>query len=508
MIRAFQAPWTGVERIGLLVGLALSAAMIVPVAGHVTDDTFTHLQYARHLAEGRGLVFNVGERVYGCTSPLWVALVADGIAFGLDGLQVARALGIAATLASVALVLQLLRRTLQRPELRALGTVAWASHPWMIQWSASGLETPLAVALTLAGFVAFTEGKVWGSRPVRTGALWGMAALTRPEGVFLITLWASTLIIDAQNRAGLRRMVFGLFPVVAIYGAWLLFVRFYYGSFWPQELAREAVAGAPMPMLDGLWRQARIAIGSDGALLALMLIAAVAGARQRSRADRSAQRALPVVWLICLPILYAGRGTLASSRHLLLVLPVIGWWAWRLAERWWLGEGTPGRVRATVAGGVIVTALVLAQNLALYRTTVVPSVVTSSESLEQSLVQWGKWFGAHAPPDALIASPQVGAIGYWSRRRMLDVGGRLSPGMIPILERESPGQAVARLHFPAGAWPSFVVDRAAHAYDLTRRSRYASCFVPLGHQSGPGSDGGRDRVFSFYRLDREHCATP
>jgi len=95
----------------LALALAIAACAMIPVRGYLTDDTFIHLQYARHLASGAGPVFNVGERVYGCTSPLWMALIALGIRLGADGLAVAKALGGAATLASVALCFQLARQT-------------------------------------------------------------------------------------------------------------------------------------------------------------------------------------------------------------------------------------------------------------------------------------------------------------------------------------------------------------------------------------------------------------
>ena len=49
-----------------------------PVRDHAHDGAYVWLQFARHLAQGRGLVFNAGERVYGVASPLWVALIGDG----------------------------------------------------------------------------------------------------------------------------------------------------------------------------------------------------------------------------------------------------------------------------------------------------------------------------------------------------------------------------------------------------------------------------------------------
>src|SRR5205085_5230866 len=108
--------------------------------------TFVWLRIAQHLAQGAGIVFNSGERVYALTNPLWVALLADAMALGIDGLTFARVLGAVATLLTVPLFLQLLRRTVRTPALRALGTLAWASQAWLIKWSMSGLETSLAVA--------------------------------------------------------------------------------------------------------------------------------------------------------------------------------------------------------------------------------------------------------------------------------------------------------------------------------------------------------------------------
>jgi hypothetical protein len=134
------APLTRFERVCLSAALALTLALLVPLRHYITDDTFIHLQYARRLAEGHGLVFNVGERVYGCTSPFWVALLAAGMTLGLPGLAVARALGMIAALGSVVLFFQLARRTLATPAFRGLATVAWAGHAWMLRWAVSGME--------------------------------------------------------------------------------------------------------------------------------------------------------------------------------------------------------------------------------------------------------------------------------------------------------------------------------------------------------------------------------
>ena len=505
MIRPGE-PFTRVERFGLAAGLVLVAALMWPVRNYLTDDTFIHLQYARNLAAGNGLVFNPGERVYGCTSPLWVALIADGMALGFDGLTWARVMGFLATLSSVGLFLQLMRRTMPTPAVRAAATVAWAGHAWMARWSLSGMETPLAVALVLAGFVAFTEGKQWGARPVRTGALWAIAALTRPEAALLLLLWGAFLLIDAENRAGLRRLVAGSLPPFVIYGGWMLFVRVYFGTFWPQTLSAKAAGGTAFVFhSDNLVRMAKLIGSTDGALIAVLGLALAFGGRAVwPHAWLSAQRLVPWAWVLALPTLYLTRGVPVLSRYVLPLLPVLAWLAWRSANRWWLGlDPTPARVGRAAWLAVALAAVILAQNFAIYGTAVLPQVRSFSPALTGSLIRWGSWFNTHTRPEAVIATPDIGVIGYFSQRRVVDLAGLVTPEMVPHLVRETPEQVVAEFRFASFSRPDFLIDRAPRPYELMKTSPYAGCLVPLGTAEVPNLGIARPdpATYSFYRLD-------
>jgi arabinofuranosyltransferase len=500
-----REPLTRIEKFALLGGLALATALMLPLRRYLTDDTFIHLQYAKHLAEGQGLVFNAGERVYGCTSPLWAALIADGIALGLDGLVVARAIGFTATLLSVALFLQLLRRTVRTPELRAFAVIAWSAHAWMLRWSLSGMETPLAVALTLGGFVAYTEGLQWGSRPVRTGALWALAALTRPECVFLLALWFVFLLVDADSRNGVRRLAFGLVPPALIYGSWLLFAKLYFGTFWPQTLsAKAAGSGSLAFQLDNLWRQFRIVGATDGLFAIAIVLALGFGGPVRIPRGTPSQRFLPWAWVVGVPALYVARGVPVLSRYLLPLLPVLAWLAWRALDRWWMGENpAPARRGRAIGMGLALAAIVIAQNLTVYRTSVLPHVSSFTAGLQSSLIPWGKWFRRHAPPGASIAAPDIGAIGYFSGHRVIDLAGLVTPEMVPLLQREPQENAVANLSFAAFARPEFLIDRASVANDMLARSAYAAALTPIGSAQVPNLGIARPgrAVYTFYRVN-------
>ena len=65
--------------------LLLLAALLFGYNVHryyfLSDDSFISFRYARHLAEGHGLVWNSGERIEGYTNFLWVLFMAGAMRF-------------------------------------------------------------------------------------------------------------------------------------------------------------------------------------------------------------------------------------------------------------------------------------------------------------------------------------------------------------------------------------------------------------------------------------------
>jgi hypothetical protein len=110
-------------------------------------------------------------------------------------------------------------------------------------------------------------------------------------------------------------------------------------------------------------------------------------------------------------------------------------------------------------------------------------------------VTWGQWFGRHAPPQAVIASSEVGALAYLSHRRVLDLTGVLSPELETVT-RGRP-EAIERFEFARVARPAFLAHHAPKPFLLMERAPFPQALVPLGH----GPAGGPDSVITFYRLD-------
>jgi len=102
-----------------------------------------------------------------------------------------------------------------------------------------------------------------------------------------------------------------------------------------------------------------------------------------------------------------------------------------------------------------------------------------------------------------VATPDIGALGYFGRRRILDLGGLVTPQMVPYLANELPEDVVANFRFAAFARPDYLVDRGPRPDDLRLRSRYAPALAPLRLASVPNLGIARPlpAYYTLYRVD-------
>jgi hypothetical protein len=380
------------------------------------------------------------------------------------------------------------------------------------------METPLAVCLVLAGCVAFTASRPWGARAGLASLLWALAGLTRPECALLLPLWALLLVFDHGWRAGLAAATRGLWPGALVLGGWLAFAFGWFGRLWPNTLAAKAAGGEGLAYhMEQLARQGGIVLATDGvlALVALALIG-LRFARRELPAPGPGVRFLPWAWMAAVPLLYMARGVPVLSRYLMPLLPLLAWLAWRLVDERLAGQqaragrtragvdpGRTGRPGAVTWAGVVVASLVVAQNVIVLQRVVRPQVDSFTAGMRGGLEPWGRWFAEHTPSDAVIAAPDIGALGYLSQRRVVDLAGLVTPAMVPILVRVTPEDAVANFEFMKFSRPDYVVDRASDAWDLERRSPWMRALTRIGTATLPNLGVARPApaVYSIYRVN-------
>jgi hypothetical protein len=352
----------------------------------------------------------------------------------------------------------------------------------------------------------FTEDEPWGRSPARAGALWALAALARPEAAVLLVLWSVYLVTEVRRGAEPRVAWLSLIPPVAIFGGWLLFAGSYFHALWPGTLAAKSAGGSALEVhLANLWREIKVVGATDGLLVVVLVLAALAEWRRGTPGRIWNAGLVPWAWALGLPALYVAGSVPVLSRYLLPTLPLLALLAWQAAERWWISDGTVAgpSVQRAARLGIAMAALIVVQNFIVYGTAVMPQVHSFSAGLENSLVRWGRWFSQYTAPAAEIATPDIGAVGYYSQRHVLDLAGLVSPRMIPLLERAPEEDVVAQLGFASFARPDYLVDRAPQPFDLLQRSPYASCLLPLGHAGVPNLGIARPgpMEYTIYRVD-------
>jgi hypothetical protein len=188
----------------LTLGLfALTAYRLTDGQGGVPlDDAWIHFQFARNLARGDGLSFNPGQPTSGSTAPLWTLLLAGvyvaGGEFPVAGQVLSGACFLVALATTYALGVQLTGKRwagwLAGMVVAANGRMVWAGL--------SALETCLFAALSLLAIGAHVRDRPAARYRLRTAALFGLAALTRPEGYLLFALSLADYAWGIWRRSG------------------------------------------------------------------------------------------------------------------------------------------------------------------------------------------------------------------------------------------------------------------------------------------------------------------
>ena len=200
-------------------------------SGHARglDDAYITFRYAQHLAEGYGLVFNIGERVEGFSNPLYTVLLAGVIrVLAVEDLyRVALVLNIGFMLAA----LVVLHRAAERrygARAASLAAFLFALTPSVWLWAGAGLETPLVVLSVLGAWSAFPGAERRGSLPWLM--FWIMVLIaTRVDGFLLAGTFVVALAATGRHRMALKLFAGGALMFCAL----LMWRELYFGAPWP-----------------------------------------------------------------------------------------------------------------------------------------------------------------------------------------------------------------------------------------------------------------------------------
>jgi hypothetical protein len=122
------------------------------------DDAYITLRYSKHLAEGYGIVWNVGaDPVEGYTSFLWMIIGVIPHAVGLPPVTFMKIFGVVSTVLTIIVIYGYGRfRSINRWIL-IVGSAQIAVSPAIAVLSVQGMETTTAMLLVLFSIIAAIE---------------------------------------------------------------------------------------------------------------------------------------------------------------------------------------------------------------------------------------------------------------------------------------------------------------------------------------------------------------
>ncbi len=488
----------------------LSLLLLLPMlrAGYIVDDTYIHLQFARNLATGGGWCFNPGEPVYGFTGPIYPALLAGLHAAAGIGLEKAvRFAAVSSILATLFLLVFIGRSLLSGRTATAVLLLAFATDPWILRWAASGMETVPTLPFLLGSTALLLGPSPGWKRIFLAGACAGCGALSRPESIlFVLVAAASLLLPGAGERAAraIRRSAAYSSGAAAMLLPWHLFAWRGLGRVLPTTFTAKGGSFPPsIELVLGSLERTAAGFGPRlidiGLLIGLLAVICITCLNKTGYTKHIKQwfNEIPgnpvylrrqiilwnIAWTALLPLFYISRGAIPLSRYLvpafpyltlscLLVIDLYGRCRAASAAGGKKGDrgssgslekgGSPGRAargRGIAAG---FGAAVISINLVILYQVVFPHVRAFSDDYREAVLDTGRWLAANTPEDAVVATRDIGGIGYFSERRICDLGGLVTPGMLTLRDGMDLDDIVAAGVFPCSPSPGYLVHAVPH----------------------------------------------
>lgn len=416
---------------------------------HVWEDYYITFRASKNLAQGHGLVYQLGEHVHSFTSPLGVLLPAL-LSYTTRSDQITLwcfRLICCAALAGTSLILW---RTLENQGASRrfcwFATAMLLAESKVLDFTINGMEAPFMLLFCAALLKHLVENRE--PKPLVVGSLLAALMWTRPDAfVFAGAIITSVLLFTSKSWRNLKRalamLAIAAFWAGLLYGPWFIWAWWYYGSPVPNTIVAKSggihhdlgisflwkapfdyVTGkstmewllSPSYYFLGGWPQWMIRILGVLSIIAGMLWLA---------------RPLPLLVRICSLVLFLGS-------YYLQAIPPAPWYfpAWYLFAAISLGGGAAwlvDRSHSNRAIASIVRCAVL--GVFIVQAATVPLVAIQVKH-QQELVEEGgrrkigEWLAKNAPPTDTVFLEPLGYIGYYSQLHMMDYPGLCAPVVV------------------------------------------------------------------------------
>lgn len=198
------------------------------------DDEFIIFRYAKNIADGNGWTFNPHMTINGCTTVLYTLLLSLLMKLGFPFPSTAYFVTLTFLVVCAVLTSYLLDR-------QGFPIAAWitpfliVAHP-ILQHS-NGMETSLYLTLAVLSLICYFQNRfMW------TAILLALCVLTRPDAILLASILFLHYVLTQRKFPYLQ---LGIFILILL--PWTIFSIMKFGSIFPNTLAAKSIQGEVDP---------------------------------------------------------------------------------------------------------------------------------------------------------------------------------------------------------------------------------------------------------------------
>lgn len=415
----------------VVTGFYLLTAHRLYHVGFPLDDAWIHQTFARNLIELGEWSFNPGDPTSGSTSPLWTLLLTPAYIFGNISLAYTFLLGyLLLIITSYFLVSSILHAWPSRNLSHVFLIFTICGMEWHLIWSAvSGMETILFTAIISGVFYLLTLNP---NKLFILGFLTGLAVWTRPEG---ITLFGPVLfIIIFEHWKNWRELVRRIFIYLGLSSLFIFpYLLFNYelsGTIWPNTLLAKQMEYQVFMQTSIIFRYLTLfitpLIGSSVLLLPGFFLWII-----QTLQSKNFRAGALYLWLFGFILIYSVKlpVTYQHARYLIPIIPV------------YIGLSLPGMIEiynkyidqrvGRVFGNAWVIATIIVNIGFAYLGS--KAYATDVAIIETEMVEPSKWINLNTDETTIIAAHDIGALGYFGKRKVIDLAGLVNHEVIPII---------------------------------------------------------------------------
>lgn len=383
------------------------------------DDSLITLHYVENVLEGKGLVFNEGERIMGFSNPAYTISQVIITQTGIHPITAANLTFIGLSLGIMAALGFLLMpsRAAEIGPLICL-TFMLSQGYWL---SLKGMETPLLILAAVTAAVFFQQ------KMYIVGCLFAaVGGLSRPDGIVIPGLYTFALIAVAcfnrEDKQFVKRCALSVGIMAAIGLTWLIFAQLYYGSVLPMSVRAKAIH--TISPSDLLYHQSL------------------------------AKHIIPNKLIVYLGVAFAFLLVLFQERRYLVIfswgffnflLLIVGhapYYHWYFVPMMicFLSLGIVGAycllrsiIRQELAPfiGPAVGLLLFGYGVSQFDSSLIKNSLTAGA--DPGKAESGLVISRQAEPDDVVAAGDIGFAGYYTDRYVLDTQGLISPQSHPYI---------------------------------------------------------------------------